>query len=134
MTRGTFKGPREHERMSQTQNQTQIQNQNHGHRHDAEHGGTTTIERAQTRTAPPRVDRMPQWNVLLHNDEVSELGEVIETIVHLTSLDFRRAAVCTLEAHKRGISLLMATHREHAELLQEQFTSKRLTVTIEPAC
>jgi len=24
------------------------------------------------------------------------------------------------------------THREHAELLSEQFTSKKLTVTIEP--
>jgi ATP-dependent Clp protease adapter protein ClpS len=37
-----------------------------------------------------------------------------------------------LEAHKRGLALLVSTHREHAELLQEQFTSKKLTVTIEP--
>jgi ATP-dependent Clp protease adapter protein ClpS len=37
-----------------------------------------------------------------------------------------------LEAHQRGISLLLTTHREHAELLHEQFHSKHLTVTIEP--
>lgn len=28
--------------------------------------------------------------------------------------------------------MLMATHREYAELLQEQFASKGLIVTIEP--
>ncbi|HRP63306.1 MAG TPA: ATP-dependent Clp protease adaptor ClpS [Phycisphaerales bacterium] len=30
--------------------------------------------------APPRVDRMPPWKVLLHNDDVNEIGFVIETI------------------------------------------------------
>ena len=37
-----------------------------------------------------------------------------------------------LEAHETGVTLLVETHREHAELLQEQFQSKQLTVTIEP--
>ena len=37
-----------------------------------------------------------------------------------------------IPAHKTGVSLILVTHREHAELLQEQFASKRLTVTIEP--
>ncbi|MCH7572875.1 MAG: hypothetical protein IH891_08175 [Planctomycetes bacterium] len=44
------------------------------------------------------------------------------------------AIECMLEAHKSGLALLLSTHREHAELLQEQFTSKRLTVTIQPSC
>jgi ATP-dependent Clp protease adapter protein ClpS len=38
-----------------------------------------------------------------------------------------------MEAHKKGLALVVSTHREHAELLAEQFTSLRLNVTIEPA-
>ena len=37
------------------------------------------------------------------------------------------------EAHETGIALLLVTHKERAELYQEQFQSKGLTVTIEPA-
>jgi ATP-dependent Clp protease adapter protein ClpS len=58
---------------------------------------------------------------------------VVETIVALTPLRRNDAVQRMLEAHTRGLTLLMSTHREHAELLQEQFKSKRLKVTIEPA-
>jgi ATP-dependent Clp protease adaptor protein ClpS len=91
---------------------------------------TMTLER--TRPAPARVDRMPPWKVLLHNDDVNEMESVVETIVELTPLKEQEALLCMIEAHKTGVALLLATHREHAELLQEQFASKRLTVTIEP--
>jgi ATP-dependent Clp protease adaptor protein ClpS len=91
-------------------------------------GGTATV----TRPAPPRVDRMPLWKVLLHNDEKNDMGYVVETILELTTIGPQIALVKMLEAHKTGVALLVTTHREYAELLQEQFTSKRLTVTIEP--
>jgi ATP-dependent Clp protease adapter protein ClpS len=39
----------------------------------------------------------------------------------------------TVEAHESGVALLMVTHRERAELIQEQFQTRGLTVTIEPA-
>jgi ATP-dependent Clp protease adaptor protein ClpS len=32
-----------------------------------------------------------------------------------------------------GVALVLVTHKERAELYVEQFASKRLTVTIEPA-
>ena len=95
-------------------------------------GGTATIQRPGTRPARPRIDRLPPWKVLLHNDEVNFMGDVIDAILELTTLRRQDAILRMLEAHKSGIALLMTTHREHAELLQEQFTSKRLTVTIEP--
>jgi ATP-dependent Clp protease adapter protein ClpS len=38
-----------------------------------------------------------------------------------------------MEAHTTGVALVLTTHRERAELYQEQFKSRRLTVTIEPA-
>lgn len=84
------------------------------------------------RPAPPKLDRMPQWKVLLHNDDDNEMGYVVETICTLTTLSDHEAVVRTLEAHHSGVSLIVTTHQEHAELLEEQFVSKLLTVSIEP--
>jgi ATP-dependent Clp protease adapter protein ClpS len=91
-----------------------------------------TLERPQTAPAPPRVDRLRPWRVLLHNDEVNYDLDVVNAIVELAKLPRLDARQRMLEAHRRGIALLLVTHREHAELLEEQFASKRLTVTIEP--
>ena len=95
-----------------------------------ERGGTATITRPET--APPKVDRLPPWKVLLHSDDVNEAGYVVEAIMELTALEPQAALLRMVEAHKTGVALLVTTHREHAELLAEQFASKRLTVTIEP--
>jgi ATP-dependent Clp protease adaptor protein ClpS len=90
-------------------------------------GGTTLV----TRPASPRTRRLPPWNVILHNDDVNDMGYVVETIVALAALSRHVAILRMLEAHTQGIALLVSTHLEHAELLQEQFHSRRLTVTIE---
>jgi ATP-dependent Clp protease adapter protein ClpS len=58
---------------------------------------------------------------------------VIETIVELTPHPRLKAIQLTHEADRAGVALLLVTHRERAELYREQFASKRLTVTIEPA-
>jgi ATP-dependent Clp protease adapter protein ClpS len=90
---------------------------------------------APTRPAPakPKTDTLPPWNVLLHNDEVNEMGFVIESLCRFARLSVPAATRCTMEAHRKGLSLVIATHREHAELVAEQLTSLRLTVTIERA-
>ena len=95
-----------------------------------ERGGAAVITVPET--APPKVDRLPPWKVLLHNDDVNEAGYVVEAIMELTALEPQAALLRMVEAHKTGVALLVTTHREHAELLAEQFASKRLTVTIEP--
>lgn len=84
-------------------------------------------------TAPPRVDRLPPWKVLLHNDDVNDMVHVIDTIVMLGVANRQQAILRMLEAHEAGSALLMTTHRERAELISEQFTSRGLVVTIEPA-
>ena len=86
------------------------------------------------RNAParPGTRRLPPWRILLHNDN-NDMSYVVETIVALTRLTRHDAVVRMREAHNKGLSLLLTTHREHAELLNEQFQSKRLKVTIEPA-
>lgn len=91
-----------------------------------------TRTRPRTRPALPRVDRLPPWRVLLHNDDVNDTVFVVKTIQELTALERGEAIQRMLEAHHTGITLLLVTHRERAELLQEQFASKLLTVTIEP--
>ncbi|QOI99742.1 MAG: ATP-dependent Clp protease adaptor ClpS [Phycisphaeraceae bacterium] len=85
------------------------------------------------RPSPPRMDQLPPFRVLLHNDDVNTLEWVVESIVELTPHTKERATVMALEAHVAGLTLIMTTHKERAELVQEQFTSKSLTVTIEPA-
>lgn len=81
--------------------------------------------------SPPK--HLPQWKVLLHNDDVNVVEYVINTIIMLTPLDEQQAVQRTQEADKTGVALLLVTHKERAELYQEQFQSKGLTVTIEPA-
>ena len=44
-----------------------------------------------------------------------------------------RMVLRTKEAHETGVALLLVTHKERAELYQDQFESKGLTtVTIQP--
>ncbi len=93
-------------------------------------GGQSTI--LKTRPADPKVGRLPPWKVLLHNDDVNDRHYVVETIQEITTLNRHEAMQRMLEADKTGTALLLTTNREHAELLAEQFASKKLTVTIEP--
>lgn len=88
--------------------------------------------RPRTKPAPPKVERLPPWRVILHNDDVNEVGFVVETIIELVRVNPRQALLCTLTAHRTGLCHLVSTHREKAELLQDQFKTKALTVTIEP--
>jgi ATP-dependent Clp protease adaptor protein ClpS len=95
--------------------------------------GPAVATRPAPTPAKAPVDQLPPFRVLLHNDDVnSDLG-VVQTLVELTPLNKTRAIEVMLEAHTTGVALVLLTHKERAELYQEQFTSKRLTVTIEPA-
>lgn len=98
---------------------------------DAGSGAATMTVRP--RPSKPKSDCLPPWSVLLHNDDLNDMIDVVVTIRQLTSLSTMQATQCMLEAHTRGLSLLLTTHRERAELLAEQFACKRMTVTIEPA-
>lgn len=80
--------------------------------------------------APPR--RLPPYKVLLHNDDHNEMLYVVHVIRRLTGLTTEAAVERMLEAHTKGIALLLTTHKERAELYVEQFASCGLTVTIEP--
>jgi ATP-dependent Clp protease adaptor protein ClpS len=97
--------------------------------------GAATKPKRKSKPAPQKTPpkMLPPWKVLLHNDDVNTHQHVVKTIVELTHLNEQDATVRTEEADKTGVSLLLTTHKERAELYKDQFTSKRLTVTIEPA-
>lgn len=96
-------------------------------------GESGTSTQAQPRPAPPQTKTLPPWRVILHNDEVNDVVHVVESILKLTPLKQEEAINRTLEAHHRGRSMLLVTHRERAELYACQFASQNLNVTIEPA-
>jgi ATP-dependent Clp protease adaptor protein ClpS len=92
-------------------------------------GGVATKVKPKLKSPQP----LPPWKVLLHNDDTNSMDFVVVTIVELTTLNEQDAVLRTTEAHKEGLALLLTTHKERAELYQEQFQSKGLIVTIEPA-
>jgi ATP-dependent Clp protease adaptor protein ClpS len=101
---------------------------------ESSESGTAMATRPAPKRAPSRKEpgQLPPFRVLLHNDDVNTFEHVVHSIIKLTPLSQNEAATRTLEAHERGVALLLVTHKERAELYGEQFASLSLTVTIEP--
>ena len=89
--------------------------------------GTQVLSKPQ----PPRP--LPPWKVLLHNDDHNTFPHVIKSLVQLCNLSEQEAILRAVEAHKTGLALVLTTHKEKAELHQEQLTSVGLIATIEPS-
>jgi ATP-dependent Clp protease adaptor protein ClpS len=79
------------------------------------------------------VDQLPPFRVLLHNDDHNDMQFVVDTLLDITPLEPTHCARVMLEAHTSGVALVLMTHQERAELYRDQFASKGLIVTIEPA-
>ena len=100
-------------------------------------GGSTAAtkpkkaKKTKPKKKPPQ--QLPPWKVLLHNDDKNDMLHVVSSIVELTPLTKEDAYLRMEEAHQTGVALLLVTHKERAELYKDQFESKSLTVTIEPA-
>ena len=95
---------------------------------------TAGLEKPAPAKAPGKVKpgHLPPYKVLLHNDDVNDVEHVIMALLKVTPLCMDDAIQKMLEAHNSGLSLLLVTHQELAEMYQEQLTSLSLTVTIEP--
>lgn len=95
---------------------------------DGKKGGAAVAEKPKA--SPPKL--LPQFKVL-HNDDKNDFLYVVDAVIELVKLKKQDATEKTMEAHKKGLALLTITHKERAELYKDQFESKKLTVTIEPA-
>jgi len=92
---------------------------------------------APAKQTPEKIPKMPErkqlppWRVILHNDNINELDDVVESIHKVTPLTKQDARIRTMEAHSTGSALLLITHQERAELYVEQLASCKLTATAE---
>ena len=96
---------------------------------------TTTFAHRDVRPAPLRWDgprQMPRWQVLLHDDEVNEMGEVCDILCEETPLRLGSAFAVMLKAHREGISAVYETHREYGELMALRLRQRGLLVTLQP--
>ena len=100
-----------------------------------DHGGdSATSTLPAQKPAPPKRDPklLPPYKVLLHNDEKNTFEHVIRSVVRLTPIREDDAIVKAIETHESGVSLLLVTHQERAELYADQFASLSITISIEP--
>lgn len=97
------------------------------------HPARGTQPAARPGSAPPRVEQLPPFRVLLHNDDHNDMVFVARTLMHLTPLNEARSVEVMLTAHQRGVALVCMTHKERAELMRDQLRSSGLVSTIEPA-
>ena len=101
---------------------------------DETKGSSSATATAPARAKTPPVSRpLDMYKVLLHNADAPTFMFVVQTIVEIVPMAPQRALTVTMEAHNTGVALVTITHLELAELYQEQFQSKGLTVTIEKA-
>jgi ATP-dependent Clp protease adaptor protein ClpS len=92
------------------------------------------VKAVKPRVRPEKQDKPelpPPWRVVLHNDPINLFEKVIVILHRLTPLSLQEAFQRTNEAHTRGRSVVLSTHRERAELYVEQLTSAGLTITME---
>jgi len=99
----------------------------------SDQSSTATMTRPAPTPTKPKLDELPPFKVLLHNDDVNDMVWVVQTIIELTTIKPKRAVEIMLEADQAGVSLMLVTHKERAELYVEQFKTKNLSVSIEPA-
>ena len=86
----------------------------------------------RTRASPPKADKLPPYNLILYDDDIHDMGEVVDSIVMVTPVASRVAAHIMLTAHFQGKAIVMTTHKERAELYRDRLRSRGLIASIEP--
>jgi ATP-dependent Clp protease adaptor protein ClpS len=71
-----------------------------------------------------KTDMMPQWQVILFNDEEHSYDYVIELLMGIFGHDFDKSVQLTKQIDQEGQAIVDTTSRERAELKQDQVKSK----------
>ncbi len=75
----------------------------------------------------------PQYRVILHNDDFNPIEYVVQVLLQtVPQLTQPQAVDITMEAHHKGLALVIVCTQEHAEFYCETLRSHGLTSTIEP--
>ena len=77
-------------------------------------------------------ETLPPYHVVLHNDDVNEMGHVVRSLLaSVPELSTERAMEIMIETHLRGRANVIACPLERAELYRDRLASFGLTATIE---
>ncbi len=77
-------------------------------------------------------ETLPPYRLILHNDDVNEMGHVVRALLaSVPELSVRDATAIMLEAHLQGRAQVIACPLERAELYRDRLESHGLTATIE---
>lgn len=79
-----------------------------------------------------RTVHMPQFKVLLHNDDHNTMDHVIKALTRVFNFNVRECERIMLEAHRNGTALCTVEPLEQAEFHKDQLASYSLIATIEP--
>lgn len=87
----------------------------------------------RTADAAERVTEfLPPYRVILHNDDVNEMGHVVRSLlVSVPELTAEQAVGIMLHAHEFGQADVIECPLERAELYRDRLESHGLTATIE---
>jgi ATP-dependent Clp protease adapter protein ClpS len=101
---------------------------------DRPHVPRLTSFAAQQRPADIRQPRpVPRYHVVLLQNRAHELMFIVRSVMELLRFPRAEATHKMWEAYHSGRSILLTTYLELAELYADQFASKGLAVTLEPA-
>lgn len=94
---------------------------------DGSGGGIATVTRTKASTRTQRKRAKPRhqgpWNVILMDDDFHTFGYVISMLQEVFKHDEKHAIQIAKHLHQDGRAICFTTHRELAELKQEQITS-----------
>lgn len=76
-----------------------------------------TLDRPETKTV---VKRQPPYNVILVNDDDHSFEYVIYMLKELFAFPVEKGFLIAKTVHEKGRAIVITTHKEHAELKQEQ--------------
>ena len=75
----------------------------------------------------------PPYKVILHNDDYTPMEHVVAVLQKvIPRMSVRQAVDIMMEAHTKGKAVAHKTHKELAELYQEQLNNEGLISSIEP--
>ena len=89
--------------------------------------GTTITPRTRSLS-----ETVPPYRVLLHNDDVNDMGHVVRALLEsVPELTTERAAEIMLETHLRDVAEVIRCPLERAELYRDRLETFGLTASIE---
>lgn len=87
---------------------------------------------APTERARDLAELLPPHAVVLHNDDVNDMGHVVRALLaSVPELEVERATEVMLAAHLRGHAEVIRCPLERAELYRDRLRSHGLTATVE---